>query len=167
MMKKTKCIAGALVLSMGLMFAPGDGRASDRKWFPGLYCVKDSPSDGQTMINWFGTVANPSSTTGLHIQCPLVRDGIRIDRASIHVFDRSPAADSGFVSCTLSFMAASGATVVYGGSLENGTGVSRANFQSIPYGPISGGDYYFASCFLPRSGPLGLSHIVRFEIEES
>lgn len=165
-MNKAKYATGVLAVAATMMLASSDAGAVDTKWFPALSCVKDTFFSGESMTNWNGTIVNPSSTTGLHVKCPLVRDGTQINSASIQVFDRTPGIGSGFAACQINYEFASGASVFWGSSIHDASDGPMTNVQTMTYGALTGGDYYYADCFLPRTGPLGASHLVRFSIVE-
>lgn len=165
--KKAYVLAAGLAAAVMVAAAVpgGEARAADGKWYPGIICTKDTTRG--TWSRWFGTVANISTTQGLDLTCPLVRDGTSITSASVQVFSRSTVQD-GFPGCELHFEFASGSSVFGSSDFQVAPTVNSANVQTINYGAqsVSGGDYYYGVCFLPRTTGNGTSHVVRWGVTE-
>jgi hypothetical protein len=165
---KARHSVGALLVCAGLGLAAKDARATlVAETFPGITCHAVS---GGAIGEFFGSVENISSASELNVSCPFVRDGASATGLSsgstVQVFDRNPSVA---VSCTLNFEFASGSSIFLGQNTQStAAGFFSSNLATLTYPAMTGGDYYYASCIIPRVDPSnGHSHVIRFKLNSN
>lgn len=153
-MTMSDAVRGVLVLT-GVLLA-GDGQAADR--YPGSICRQIS---GGTLGFFAGTVTNLSSTSELNVMCPLPRTGQAISSAEIVVFDRHTTLD---VSCTIFNETGLVTSGIGSQSLTQTSSGSATEARRLTYGAISGSQYTYATCSIPRVQNGNVSHLVNIVI---
>ena len=163
-MKKTfRLIGGCLALFSPMLCAGTASALGDGKDYPALICEKDTARG--IRARWAGTVSNTSTTEGLDLVCPFVRDSSWIESAFIQMFARSTIQD-GFPGCEIHSELISGTSVFGSSEWEVTPLVNSPDVQTISYGTLSGGDNYYAVCFIPRVTVNGYSHLGRLFVGE-
>jgi hypothetical protein len=85
-------LAAVVIAALGISQAHAQ---EDAKIYPGLTCIKRVANAASPVYNENGTIGNSSTTTWLHVGCPIVRDrfgefsGLR--HAWVQVIDRHPS----------------------------------------------------------------------------
>ena len=133
--------------------------ALDGKTYAGSSCVRWS---GPTPVYSWGRIGNPSTTTDLYLDCPVVKDAIgnNFDSNWMRVVDIN-SADS--VRCRLYSVYRSGGTIWYwaGATLSTGNAYFGSNEVQISSGANVGANsvsHSYFSCKIPNQ-QIGRSYI--------
>jgi hypothetical protein len=138
--------------------------AVDGKNYPGSNCVRVS---GATPIYGESAIGNPSTTTGLSVDCPAVKDATNIQSGWVRVIDNHTTQ---VVSCTLVCVSRSGTTTSSCVRQDFSTG-SSASVQELSFGSLTclgcnNRAHYYYSCYIPPT-QAGTSWIRTYQVLEN
>lgn len=138
---------------------------ADQKIYPGSMGVKFS---GATPSYYFSSIANPSTTTTMYLDLPVVNDtNTAIESSWVNVLDRHGTAG---VSCALNTVYWNNTHDTFFGSWgAKHTSINFGNdVQTLNTGTLPGGvaRHIYFSCEIPPAYSGKLSHIVSYSVDE-
>ena len=156
--QKTLVALGIVVLS-ALQVHAGDG-----KTYPGSLCVRWSGTS--TPIYEFSAIGNPSATTELRLDCPVIKDGANIASGWVGVVDRHYSDD---VGCNLNSFYRSGSGYVLNSTPWIRSVGSSGNAQQLPFGGVVANSltHYYYSCRIPPTYTGNISYITTYHVIEN
>ena len=165
----TKTMIG--LLSVAVTVASMSVAHADAKNYPGSMCVETSGTGKQM---WFSSIRNNSTTSTLHVDCPVVKDNVygsgTIKSAWMKVMDQHPTES---VSCTLYsvYGNSSGNVSYWYNSVPKTSGGNSQTWQTMNFGTRGANtiSHYFFGCSIPRrsTSGTGWSYILSYQVDES
>lgn len=140
--------------------------AGDRKVYPGNMAITWS---GAAPAFYYGTVSNPSSTSWMYVDLPVINDDTTsgIDISLVKVLDRHYSSD---VRCSINtayWNSSAGSIYGYWGPNKYSSGSSNVE-QTLNTGAASHGStrHEYFSCAIPPTYSGNRSHIISYTVEE-
>jgi hypothetical protein len=153
---KIRSIAAKLAVLAGLAIG---STASASTVYPGIQCVPVTGSTGTFSI-FGGTVRNTASGADLNVTCPLDHTATAgTITGSAFVYDRNTGVT---LACTLVGETANTSSITFTGNTVN-AGAST-NRQQLSFSSGVTGQYFYASCLIPRTLSGAESHVAYFDI---
>jgi hypothetical protein len=144
-------------VAFGAMSIAGAANATTITAYPGITCHEYQGTAG-SYYPFYGTVMNQSSSGDLVVVCPFEKVGSYIEFATMRVWDRHPSLD---VNCIMRTEYVSGSSLFLSSDSESSSGYGSSS-QDVNFGSVSGGDYYYAFCTIPRTSSGANSHVINF-----
>jgi hypothetical protein len=156
------CLAAAFAVVTGASRA----QAGDAKLYPGSMCVRWS---GTTTPSYnVSAIGNPSSSSWLYVDCPVIKDAIngRPESATVQTVDMHYSAD---VSCNLlSGLRWFNRYAAWSSGARQTRGTDSFGAR-LSFGPVSANadSHYFFSCRIPPQYSGGTSYITSYRVDET
>jgi hypothetical protein len=152
----------------------------DAKIYPGLTCIKRFANAAIPVYNENGTIGNNSTTTLLHVGCPIVRDRFgepefsSLRRAWVQVIDRHPCQ---YIECRIINAYHSGGQTIIRYSFprrstedvvgSDGVGGVELGWGDLPeLRPTNSRTHYLLSCTIPAQSGSQPSQVVTYRAAE-
>jgi len=155
MQLSTKSIAVTLLTVCGVL-ASAAGFAEDGKRYPGAGCQPLYDSDSQFLNNLYGKKNNTSSTRGVYVVCPVIKDnyhngdGTKSARVQGYMYNQATNSSNDF-RCWLysKFISNGGGWTSYASSQNRGFA-----YMDLDVNSSADPGYYFIQCRIPPSAIL-------------
>ncbi len=138
--------------------------AVDGKNYPGSLCVRWSGTS--TPVYNFSAIGNPSATTELRVDCPVVKDASNIQSGWVLVVDQH---DNDGIGCNLNSLYRSGGGYA-GWSTPWVSSVGRSDdAQPLGFGSVGSNNltHYYYSCRIPPTDAGRISYITSYHVREN
>jgi hypothetical protein len=138
--------------------------ALDGKNYPGSMCVRWSGTS--TPIYNFSAIGNPSATTDLRLDCPVIKDATNISSGWVRVIDQHYSDN---VGCNLNSLYRSGGSYVGWWTPWVSSVGSSGNPQHLGFGSVGANSltHYYYSCRIPPTYGGNLSYITSYNVTEN
>ena len=155
-----RILVAVVMVALGILPA----HALDGKNYPGSMCVRWAGTS--TPVYNFSAIGNPSATTDLRLDCPVVKDAASIQSGWVRVIDQHYNDD---VGCSLnSFYRSEGGYVGWWTPWVSSSG-SSPNPQHLGFGSVGANSltHYYYSCRIPPTYAGNISYITSYHVTEN
>lgn len=163
---RTHTPARLLLVAPLILALAGVAEAADRKVYPGSMAITWS---GPAPAYYYGSVSNPSSTSWMYVDLPVINDDTTsgIDISLVKVLDRHYSSDIRCSINTVYWNNSAGTFYGYWGPNAYSAGSSNTE-QTLSTGAASHGStrHEYFSCALPPTYSGNRSHIISYTVEE-
>ena len=149
------------VLALGV----SSGMAGDGKLYPGSMCVRYAGTS--TPAYNFSAIGNPSTTSWLYLDCPVIHDTIssNVKNGWVRMIDQSY---TNALRCSLNSFYRSGGSFYGWWTANKSSSGSGSHPQHITYSGIGANSlaHYYYSCRIPPKYSGNTSYITSYYVEE-